>query len=217
MAKNRKFKLTKDAFLDALRRGDKSINAICKEHGYSSASTVANWRKKDHEFDARVTEILSSPAHQLRLKNESGTTEERSDPKDKFKYWYAREYDRDGACTYAGIEPGDVLRWLDPGDEAFDKEFGYWWEQQQIRRKWKLEDDSHKDALERGSENMRRFLLPALLPETYAKSRAAQVNIDRVNVFNASALADAAAFLKGIFEPTATEEHRAIPAASTRP
>lgn len=205
----RRFKLSKDAVIDGLTRG-KSINQIVKDHGYKSTSTVASWRDPeastyDADFATEVNRLLQTPMHQLRLRSQTTPIKELAeDPKSRFLFWYRDHNDRNESCNYANVQPSEVVAWLDPGSSEYDAKFAHEWEQMRLRRSWKV-DDMAINAAVGGDMTMLRFVAPAELPEKYGRSgRNVGINVDRVNIFGAPSLQEAAEFLKTLFaDPTA--------------
>lgn len=214
-AKSKKtVKLTKQAVLDGLAQG-LGINEIARNYGYSSPSTINNWRGKDEHFAAAVQRLLSSPQHQRRMATQGHVVDApvALDDKTRFLVEYRRTRDRTKACDAIGKEPYEVASWMNPESTEYDSEFLQKMENEGLRDKWRAEDTAKNKAINNEDASMLRFVLPVLSPESFGKvhAQAGKGNPLAV-IFASDGIELAEGFLNRMFGGSTAADARGLPA-----
>ena len=161
-------------------------------------STYYNWKKKDPEFAAECTRILSDPVHTTRmLNNESQTTiPTTSTWQDKFIAVYRKTGDRDQSLIACGESALYVEHTMTPTSEHYDEEFHVRFMEEEQKRLWRIEDNMLRKA--EHDPPTARFALSNLMKEKYGKV-GGEVTVNNQHWFTSAGAARADKLMDGLF------------------
>ena len=156
-------KLTKGAFLEALRLG-KGVKQICREYGYKSTSTPHRWRQKDPEFKAAWDKILDSPMHRERISLTNSRVGETTGVLwiDSYFEEFRSGRDRVAAADAAGKTVTFTINACDPTSPEYDEVFAVRMREEMLREAVGVEDELKKKATIENSVQMQKWIIPYL-------------------------------------------------------